>query len=176
MIGESTCFGDSGSPAFASSGAIVGVAARAGNGAARTDNMASSCIGPDAHAVYTHLDKFPDLINAAPARYSRCRLREPAEPVGVLASASTDPTGAPTAAGASSGGAPAGGGANAPVVNKDSANANVLGDDPGAPVHESKPEAGGCSTRRLADAQQRLRRACSSGSRSRAPSPSRTSQ
>ena len=52
----SACSGDSGSPALASSGAVVGVASRAGNGQPRDpNNAASTCLGATAHAVYTEL-------------------------------------------------------------------------------------------------------------------------
>jgi hypothetical protein len=66
MVGESACAGDSGSPAFAKSGAVVGVAARAGNGLPRDpNNYASTCMGEKAHAVYTHLASLKDLVNRA---------------------------------------------------------------------------------------------------------------
>lgn len=65
MTGESACAGDSGSPAFAKSGAIVGIAARTGNGKAFDGNYATTCMGADAHSVYTHLAKFETLVNAA---------------------------------------------------------------------------------------------------------------
>jgi hypothetical protein len=66
MIGESACAGDSGSPAFAASGAIVGIAARAGNGKPRDPaNYASTCIGDTAHAVYTHLTSLQPLVARA---------------------------------------------------------------------------------------------------------------
>lgn len=66
MIGESACAGDSGSPALAKSGAVVGVASRAGNGKPRDPaNPASPCMGPTAHAVYTHLGAAKDLVARA---------------------------------------------------------------------------------------------------------------
>lgn len=149
MIGESTCFGDSGSPAFAASGAIVGIAARSGNGSAPTDNMATTCMGSNAHSIYTHLDKFTKVINVAFQVAGQPQwLEGQPNPWGQVTPASTDPTSpgsAPT--GASSSGSAANP-AN-PVANKDSANANVLGDNPeasGSKVNESKPEAGGCSS------------------------------
>lgn len=56
LVGESACAGDSGSPALATSGAVVGVASRAGNGKARDpNNAASTCLGASAHAVYAQL-------------------------------------------------------------------------------------------------------------------------
>ncbi|MBX3223937.1 MAG: trypsin-like serine protease [Labilithrix sp.] len=66
MVGESACAGDSGSPAFAKSGAVVGIAARAGNGKPRDpNNYASTCMGETAHAVYTHLGSLQDLVTRA---------------------------------------------------------------------------------------------------------------
>lgn len=66
MVGESACAGDSGSPAMAASGAVVGVAARAGNGKAKDpSNQASTCMGDTAHAVYTHLGNAPELVARA---------------------------------------------------------------------------------------------------------------
>ncbi len=66
MLGESACAGDSGSPAFSKQGAVVGVAARAGNGKARDpNNAASTCMGNESHAVYTNVAKHRDLVNRA---------------------------------------------------------------------------------------------------------------
>lgn len=66
IVGESACFGDSGSPIVAVSGALVGVASRSGNGKARDpNNAASTCVGDTAHAVYTHLGASQNLVNAA---------------------------------------------------------------------------------------------------------------
>lgn len=66
MIGESACVGDSGSPAFAKTGAVIGVAARAGNGMPRDPlNYASTCMGSRAHAVYTHLASLQHLVTRA---------------------------------------------------------------------------------------------------------------
>ncbi len=63
MIGESACSGDSGGPALSKAGAVVGVASRAGNGKPRDpNNYASTCMGPTAHAVYTHLGAHKDLV------------------------------------------------------------------------------------------------------------------
>lgn len=56
LVGESACAGDSGSPVLAKSGAVLGVASRAGNGKARDpNNAASTCLGASAHAVYAQL-------------------------------------------------------------------------------------------------------------------------
>jgi hypothetical protein len=66
MIGESVCAGDSGGPSFAKSGALVGIAARAGNGQARDPyNYASTCVGSTAHAVYTHLAAHKSTVERA---------------------------------------------------------------------------------------------------------------
>lgn len=63
VIGESACAGDSGSPALAASGAVVGVASRAGNGQARDpNNAASTCLGANAHAVYAELGRSQALV------------------------------------------------------------------------------------------------------------------
>lgn len=66
MVGESACLGDSGGPALAPSGAVVGVASRAGNGKARDpDDLSSTCTGETAHAIYTHLAQATDLVARA---------------------------------------------------------------------------------------------------------------
>jgi hypothetical protein len=66
MLGESACSGDSGGPALTKSGAVVGVAARAGNGKTRDpSNYASTCVGETAHAVYTHLSSTEGLVTRA---------------------------------------------------------------------------------------------------------------
>lgn len=63
LVGESACSGDSGSPAFSPSGAVIGVAARAGNGEARDpSNQASRCMGDKAHVVYTWLGGHEPLV------------------------------------------------------------------------------------------------------------------
>lgn len=63
MLGESACSGDSGGPALSRSGAVLGVASRAGNGQPRDpNNYASTCVGPSSHAVYTHLGAHKDLV------------------------------------------------------------------------------------------------------------------
>jgi hypothetical protein len=62
LVGESACSGDSGSPALAASGAVIGVASRAGNGLPRDpNNAASTCLGTTAHAVYAQLGANPAL-------------------------------------------------------------------------------------------------------------------
>jgi hypothetical protein len=66
LVGESACSGDSGSPILSKSGAVVGVASRAGNGQARDpNNAASTCMGATAHAVYTELGTNATLATRA---------------------------------------------------------------------------------------------------------------
>lgn len=56
LVGESACSGDSGGPVLSASGAVLGVASRAGNGKPRDpNNAASTCTGATAHAVYAEL-------------------------------------------------------------------------------------------------------------------------
>lgn len=65
-IGEGGCAGDSGGPAFAASGAVVGVLSRGGNG---TDGVGKDrCIGKDATNVFTKTSAFKDLILAGYAK------------------------------------------------------------------------------------------------------------
>ncbi len=65
-VGESICSGDSGGPAIAeTSGAIVGVVSRGGNGTAPTRNPASSCVGANASNIYTGVAGFKEMILAA---------------------------------------------------------------------------------------------------------------
>jgi MYXO-CTERM domain-containing protein len=76
-IGEGICSGDSGGPAFAqSTGAVIGVVSRGGNGYNNPDpqnNPAQSCVnftGTDgtsykAYNLYTRVDGFKDLIMQA---------------------------------------------------------------------------------------------------------------
>ena len=66
LAGPSACAGDSGSPALAGSGAVVGVASRAGNGRPRDPkNAASTCLGGTAHAVYAQLGARPAFVARA---------------------------------------------------------------------------------------------------------------
>lgn len=59
-VGEGGCAGDSGGPAIAASGAVVGVLSRGGNG---TDGTGKDrCIGKDATNVFTKVSAFRDLI------------------------------------------------------------------------------------------------------------------
>lgn len=59
-IGEGGCAGDSGGPAIAASGAVVGVLSRGGNG---TDGTGKDrCIGKDATNVFTKVSAFRDVI------------------------------------------------------------------------------------------------------------------
>jgi hypothetical protein len=61
QVGESICSGDSGGPALAKSGAIIGIVSRGGN-ATKPDpqNPAGSCINGE--NLYTKLSPFKDLI------------------------------------------------------------------------------------------------------------------
>ena len=60
-LGESGCAGDSGGPAFAeSSGAVLGVLSRGGNGGGATPGDPAACI--DAENVFTSAAAFKDLI------------------------------------------------------------------------------------------------------------------
>lgn len=62
-VGESICSGDSGGPAIAeTTGAIIGVVSRGGNGTQPTQNPATSCIGTNASNIYTDVSGFKDLI------------------------------------------------------------------------------------------------------------------
>ena len=66
LVGESACSGDSGSPALMPSGAVVGVASRAGNGAPHDpNNAAATCLGAAAHAVYARLGANPAFAQRA---------------------------------------------------------------------------------------------------------------
>lgn len=63
LIGEGICSGDSGGPAFASTGAIVGVVSRGGNG--QDGSGASTCIGTDTVGIYTDLVNKTTLVEKA---------------------------------------------------------------------------------------------------------------
>jgi hypothetical protein len=66
-VGESGCAGDSGGPAFAeSSGALVGVLSRGGNGSGATAGDPRGCIG--AENIFTSAATFKDLILEAYAK------------------------------------------------------------------------------------------------------------
>jgi hypothetical protein len=62
---ESGCFGDSGGPAFASTGALVGVLSRVGGGKTDPENQAAQCVGADATNIRTHLADKRDLVARA---------------------------------------------------------------------------------------------------------------
>jgi len=62
-VGESICSGDSGGPAFADTGAIIGVVSRGGNHKRPTNNdPAANCVGADAENLYTKIAPFKELI------------------------------------------------------------------------------------------------------------------
>jgi hypothetical protein len=65
-LGESGCAGDSGGPALAASGAVLGVLSRGGNGSGATPGDPANCIG--AKNVFTKASSFKDLILAAYAK------------------------------------------------------------------------------------------------------------
>lgn len=66
QVGESICSGDSGGPAIASSGALVGVVSRGGNGTQPSQsNPSTACTGPSALNLYTKPAPFKDLIVGA---------------------------------------------------------------------------------------------------------------
>jgi hypothetical protein len=63
-VGESICSGDSGGPLVTSSGAVVGVASRGGNGAldASLSDPEATCVGAMTVNVYTEIAPFRDVI------------------------------------------------------------------------------------------------------------------
>lgn len=66
-LGESGCAGDSGGPAFAeSTGAVLGVLSRGGNGANAPAGSAEGCL--DAENVFTSAAKYKDLVLSAYAK------------------------------------------------------------------------------------------------------------
>jgi MYXO-CTERM domain-containing protein len=130
MIGESACAGDSGSPAIATTGALVGVAARAGNGLAHDpNNYAATCVGATAHAVYTHLGEHKDLVTAAFAA-AGAQPKLEALPQTIAAS------------GGAAGGGADGPGASAPKPDPAPAASAAA---PPASAADGSPKAGGCS-------------------------------
>lgn len=63
ILGESGCSGDSGGPAFAESGAVLGVLSRGGNASGAQAGTAAACI--DAENVFTKAASYKDLIVSA---------------------------------------------------------------------------------------------------------------
>jgi hypothetical protein len=63
-VGESICSGDSGGPAFAQSGAVIGVVSRGGNGK-QGGSVAAACIGEATRNIYSFPAGFKDVIMAA---------------------------------------------------------------------------------------------------------------
>lgn len=83
VTGEGACAGDSGGPAFAKSGAVVGVASRTNNGrAADSANFAATCVGEETNVVYSQLAAHADLIQRAFAEAGKSPILEqlPAPP------------------------------------------------------------------------------------------------
>jgi hypothetical protein len=64
-VHEAFCSGDSGGPAFSSTGAVVGVVSRGGNGDDDSSNRAASCVGADVVGYYTHLANKKALVARA---------------------------------------------------------------------------------------------------------------
>ena len=65
QVGESICQGDSGGPSFSSTGALVGVVSRGGNGQGNKEDAASGCRGSVTRNVYTHLGTKTELVTRA---------------------------------------------------------------------------------------------------------------
>jgi V8-like Glu-specific endopeptidase len=61
--GEAICLGDSGGPAFAASGALLGVVTGGGNGKQATaSDPSAACVGSAAASLYTRLSPFKELV------------------------------------------------------------------------------------------------------------------
>jgi hypothetical protein len=65
-VGESGCAGDSGGPALASSGAVLGVLSRGGNGSGAMPGDPANCIGGD--NIFTKAASFKALLLSAYAK------------------------------------------------------------------------------------------------------------
>jgi secreted trypsin-like serine protease len=64
LLGEGTCFGDSGGPSFATATmAVVGVVSRGGNGS--DGDGAAPCIGTDVEDIHTNVARFRPLVEQA---------------------------------------------------------------------------------------------------------------
>lgn len=64
QVGESICSGDSGGPAIAETGAVIGVVSRGGNGrGGSSQDPSANCIG--AENIYTKVYPFKDLVMKA---------------------------------------------------------------------------------------------------------------
>lgn len=63
VLGEAACSGDSGGPAIAETGAVVGIASRVGNGT--RDPGPAFCLGDDAHDVYVGTRALAPLLEDA---------------------------------------------------------------------------------------------------------------
>ncbi len=61
-MGEATCYGDSGGPVLAASGAVVGVVSRGGNAGMNGMNGARDCIGPSHVSIVPSLAMIKDVI------------------------------------------------------------------------------------------------------------------
>jgi len=65
VLGEAICSGDSGGPALAADGAVIGVVSYGGNGDYDPYDPARGCTGPDARNVYSRVAAFPRLVHTA---------------------------------------------------------------------------------------------------------------
>jgi S1-C subfamily serine protease len=65
VLGESICSGDSGGPALAADGAVIGVVSYGGNGDYDPYDPARGCTGPGARNVYSRVAAFPRLVRTA---------------------------------------------------------------------------------------------------------------
>jgi V8-like Glu-specific endopeptidase len=65
VVGEAICSGDSGGPALAADGALIGVVSYGGNGDFDPKNPAGGCLGPDARNVYSRVAAFSKLVRTA---------------------------------------------------------------------------------------------------------------
>jgi MYXO-CTERM domain-containing protein len=62
-VGESICSGDSGGPAVAETGAIIGVVSRGGNATQpNPQDLSSACVGDETRNFYTKIAPFKDYI------------------------------------------------------------------------------------------------------------------
>lgn len=65
VVGESICSGDSGGPALAADGALIGVVSYGGNGDFDPIDPARGCVGPGARNVYSRVAAFPRVVDRA---------------------------------------------------------------------------------------------------------------
>ncbi|MBS2016086.1 MAG: trypsin-like serine protease [Deltaproteobacteria bacterium] len=134
FVSESACAGDSGSPLLAKSGAILGVASRAGNGQPRDpNNLASTCVGPTAHAVYAQLGAAKALALRAFAEAGATPWLE-GQPDPYAPRAGAKPNGGEAGAASGATATPPGAIASRPI--------------PPSSLDDPEPSAGGCAASR----------------------------